>query len=126
MAHAPRHVRTPLNGTLALSYTAINKHAPKGKELTHMEPVVYSGKGSYSATSMIKGMRDIAKIMNLLGINPNHFSRAEYSKALNATPKRIRTVCRCWYQLNTEEFEQYQRGFAAWVHAVNRGDIRVR
>ena len=51
-----------------------------------MNPVVYSGKGSYSATSMIKGMRDIAKIMNLLNINPNHFSCAEYSKALNATP----------------------------------------
>lgn len=114
-----------------------------------MNPVVYSGKGSYSAASMIKGMRDIANIMNLLGINPNHFSCAEYSKALNATPQRVpslstlkkygavsvaekrygkdgRTVCRCWYQLNIEEFEQYQRGFAAWVHAVNRGDIKLR
>lgn len=114
-----------------------------------MDPIVYNGKGSYSAASMIKGMRDIAKIMNLLGINPNHFSCAEYSKALSATPEQIpclstlkkygavsvaekrygkdgRTVYRCWYQLNTEEFEQYQSGFAAWVHAVNRGDIRVR
>lgn len=114
-----------------------------------MNPVIYSGKGSYSATSMIKGMRDIAKIMNLLGINHNHFSCAEYSKALNATPERIpslstlkkyeavsvaekrygkdgRTVYRCWYQLNIEEFEQYQRSFATWVHAVNRGDIRIR
>ena len=113
-----------------------------------MNPVVYSGKGSYSAASMIKGMRDIAKIMNLLGINPDHFSCAEYSKALNATPERIpslstlkkyeavsvaekryrkdgRTICRCWYQLNTEEFEQYQRGFAAWLHAVSREGVRL-
>lgn len=40
----------------------------------------------------------------------------------------VKGICRRLMGKNntTEEFEQYQRGFAAWVHAVNRGDIRIR